>query len=107
MDQDELLNIGVAFLNAVQAAGLPFRIFSPIFKMDGRRFGGWQFRGVPPELAVAVREVTRHLKLLVKAKRLPADLYTLAWKGIEAYSEELRNAGGDDEVPETGTSRPA
>ncbi|MDR1313724.1 MAG: hypothetical protein LBQ12_08510 [Deltaproteobacteria bacterium] len=83
------VQLGVNFRRAVRNAGLPTRIFASLFKMDGRAFAGWKFRGVPPELSAAVEEVTEVLRDLVKAKMLPMDLNELAYLGLEALSERL------------------
>jgi hypothetical protein len=99
---DDLVESGVRFQKARNVAVLPSRVFSLPFKKDGRAF-----RGVPPELAGAVKEATSYLDALVKAGRIQKDIFELAWRGIEKESEELADDERDVRLSGKGPSRPA
>jgi hypothetical protein len=93
----------VEFRRAIRSAGLPPRLFTCLFRQDGRAFSRWEFRGVPPEFAERVAETTEVIWRMVKAGWLPKDLNELTYLGLEALSERFVNEGeGGDGVPGAG-----
>jgi hypothetical protein len=100
----EAVKLARDFTAALRAANLPPKVFAYLFRMDGRSFGSWEFRGVPPELLGPVRWATDNLKSLVRKKVLPKSMNELAYLGLEALSEKFNDDGDDGTVPEEGPS---
>jgi hypothetical protein len=87
-------------------SGIPVSVFSSFFKVDGRSFCGWKFRGIPPELIQPVCETVQNLTRLLEDGLLPMDMPQLAVLGLMSLSERYANEPRSIDIPSDGPSEP-
>jgi hypothetical protein len=79
-------------------SGVPVSVFSCFFKVDGRSFCNWKFRGIPPELLQPISETVENLKRLLADEILPMDMSQLAVLGLISLSERYADEPGSSDV---------